>query len=109
MRPKPLLAIILDGVGINPSKKGNALAIARTPNFDSLWKKYPHTKLKAHGTAVGLEKGYIGGSEVGHLHINSGRLVDQELKVINKSIRSGQFYKNKAFLQAMKVLIAFPF
>ena len=102
MRPKPLLAIILDGVGINPSKKGNALAQASTPNFDSLWKKYPHTTLKAHGTAVGLEKGYIGGSEVGHLHINSGRLVDQELKTINKSIRSGQFYKNKAFLEAMK-------
>jgi len=102
MRPKPFLAIILDGVGINPNRKGNALAIANNPNFDSLWKKYPHTTLKAHGTAVGLEKGYIGGSEVGHLHINAGRLVDQELKTINKSICSGQFYKNEAFLKAMK-------
>jgi len=102
MRPKPFLLIILDGVGLNPSKKGNALALANTPNFDNLWKKYPHSQLKAHGTAVGLEKGYIGGSEVGHLHINAGRLVEQELKTINKSIRSGQFYKNKAFLNAIK-------
>ena len=101
MRPKPFVTIILDGVGLNPSKKGNALALAHTPNFDKYWKKYPHTTLKAHGTAVGLEKGYIGGSEVGHLHINSGRIVEQELKTINKSIRSGQFYKNAAFLKAI--------
>ena len=83
MRPKPFVTIILDGVGLNPSKKGNALALAHTPNFDKYWKKYPHTTLKAHGTAVGLEKGYIGGSEVGHLHINAGRIVEQELKTIN--------------------------
>ena len=94
--------IILDGVGLNPSKKGNALALASTPVFDSLWKKYPHTKLTAHGDAVGLEKGYIGGSEVGHLHISAGRTVEQELKTINKSIRNKTFFKNEAFLRAIR-------
>jgi len=102
MRPKPFVMIILDGVGLNPSRKGNALSLASTPVFDNLWKKYPHTRLKAHGTAVGLEKGYIGGSEVGHLHINAGRTVEQELKTINKSIRSKQFFKNEAFLRAIE-------
>jgi len=102
MRPKPFVMIILDGVGLHPSKKGNALALASTPIFDSLLKKYPHTKLKAYGTAVGLEKGYIGGSEVGHLHISSGRVVDQELKIINKAIRSSQFSKNEALNKAIK-------
>ena len=102
MRPKPFVMIVLDGVGLNPSTRGNALKLARTPVFDALWKKYPHTKLKAHGRAVGLERGYIGGSEVGHLHMNAGRVVDQELKTINIAIKNGKFFKNETLLKAIR-------
>ncbi len=98
---KPLMLVILDGFGLRKEKRGNAVAKAKTPNFNFYWKNYPHCKLKASGEAVGLPKGTLGGSEVGHLNIGAGRIVYQELTRINKAIKNGSFFKNKALLGAI--------
>ena len=64
---KPLLLCIMDGFGINPADKGNAIKMAKTPNLDKLFLNYPHTQLSASGMAVGLPDGQMGNSEVGHI------------------------------------------
>ena len=83
---RKLALIILDGWGIGESKANNAIHHARTPFFDSLINRYPHTALQASGHYVGLPQGQIGGSEVGHLTIGAGRVILQELKRINQSL-----------------------
>ena len=97
----PLILIVLDGWGINKRKKGNAVALAETPVINELIKKYPNTKLKACCEAVGLPPRALGGSEVGHLHLGAGRIIEQDLTRINKSIQDGSFFRNKALLKAM--------
>lgn len=87
--------MILDGWGWREEKNGNAIAIADTPNWDKILKKYPYTTIKASGMAVGLPEGTMGNSEVGHLNIGAGRVVYQEFTRINKSIEDGDFFKNK--------------
>lgn len=77
---KPLILCIMDGVGINPANKNNAVSMAKTPFFDSLIRKYPHSKLDASGVAVGLPDGTMGNSEVGHITIGAGRVVNQFLR-----------------------------
>ena len=77
---KPLVLCIMDGVGISRAHRHNAVALANMPFFDSLFAKYPHSKLKASGTAVGLPAGIMGNSEVGHITIGSGRIVNQFLR-----------------------------
>ena len=77
---KPVVLCILDGVGINKNKSHNAVALAKMPYFDELLKKYPHAKLNASGNAVGLPDGIMGNSEVGHITIGSGRVVNQFLR-----------------------------
>lgn len=94
--------IILDGFGINKEEYGNAISKAGTPFFKSLIKKYPHTTLGASGMDVGLPDGQMGNSEVGHLNIGAGRVVYQELTRITKSIKDGDFFENKAILNAMR-------
>ncbi len=98
--PKVLL-LILDGWGHRIQKRGNAIRQARTPNFHDLMQKYPHTLLHAAGPAVGLPKGIIGNSEVGHVTLGAGRVVDTDLVRINKAIKNGSFFKNKALLEAI--------
>ena len=83
---KPVILCILDGVGLRNEKKGNAFLNANTPNFDYLWNNYPHCKLQASGTFVGIPDGQMGNSEVGHMNIGAGRIVYQMLLKINKSI-----------------------
>ncbi len=101
MTPYPLVAlVILDGWGCAPPGPGNAVALARTPVFDRLWASLPHTKLTASGEAVGLPAGQMGNSEVGHLTIGSGRIVDQDLQRINRAIASGRFFENEALVSA---------
>ena len=80
--------IILDGFGINPETKGNAIVAAGTPYFSSLTEKYPHTSIGASGMDVGLPDGQMGNSEVGHLNMGAGRVVYQELTRITKSIKT---------------------
>ncbi len=77
---KPIVLCILDGVGINPKKEHNAVALARMPYFNDLLNKYPHSRLDASGNAVGLPGGVMGNSEVGHITIGSGRIVNQFLR-----------------------------
>lgn len=93
--------IILDGFGINPEIKGNAIATEGTPYFKSLLAKYPHAQLGASGMDVGLPDGQMGNSEVGHLNMGAGRVVYQELTRITKAIKDGEFQKNQAILDAM--------
>jgi 2,3-bisphosphoglycerate-independent phosphoglycerate mutase len=100
-RTHPLVAlVILDGWGCAPPGPGNAVALAKTPNFDRLWRAYPHTTLNASGEAVGLPPGQMGNSEVGHLTIGSGRVLFQDLMRVNKSIEDGSFFRNPALLGA---------
>ena len=77
---KPIVLCILDGVGINTDKSHNAVAMANMPYFNELLNKYPHSKLNASGNAVGLPDGIMGNSEVGHITIGSGRIVNQFLR-----------------------------
>ncbi|MFH1239988.1 MAG: 2,3-bisphosphoglycerate-independent phosphoglycerate mutase [Candidatus Diapherotrites archaeon] len=99
---KPVVLVVMDGFGIGKKGKYNAIENADTKNFDYFWKNYPHSKLKAHGEFVGLPKGYQGSSEVGHLNIGAGRVVLQSLARINEEIRKKKFFKNKAFLKAIR-------
>lgn len=91
-----VILMILDGFGISKRDKGNAIKAAKTPVFDMLLSKYPHTLLDACELAVGIPKGSMGGSEVGHLTIGAGRIIDQPIEMINKAIMSKQFFSNSS-------------
>lgn len=93
--PKPLALVILDGWGLSEKEEGNAIRQACTPNFDQLWNNYPHTTLAASGKEVGLPKGQMGNSEVGHLNLGAGRIVYQDLTRISLGIKEGSFLKMK--------------
>ena len=94
--------MILDGWGCAPPGPGNAVELADTPNFDRLWREYPHTTLDASGEAVGLPPGQMGNSEVGHLTIGSGRVLYQDLMRVNKAIEDGSFFENPALRAAFE-------
>jgi len=102
MNKKPMILIILDGWGYRKEKDYNALAIANTPNWDKLCAKYPNTLLGCSGTTVGLPENQMGNSEVGHMHIGSGRIIDQSLTRINKSIKNQEFEHNPILDEAFK-------
>lgn len=91
---KPILLIILDGFGCRAADPYNAIAAAKKPNWDRYWKSYPHTLIQASEAAVGLPRGQMGNSEVGHLNIGAGRVVYQEFTRIDRNINSGHFYDN---------------
>ena len=101
IKPKPLVLLIMDGVGVAPQGPANAVTLAKTPNLDSLWPRYPHTYLYAAGINVGLPHGVDGNSEVGHMNMGAGKIIFQELPRIDNSINSGMFYKNEQLLNAM--------
>jgi len=85
MKAKKTVLIILDGWGLGDTSKSDAIYNANTPFVDSLYTKYPNSKLKTFGQYVGLPKGQMGNSEVGHLNIGAGRIVYQDLAKINLS------------------------
>jgi 2,3-bisphosphoglycerate-independent phosphoglycerate mutase len=97
----PLILLILDGWGIAPSWGGNAITLAKTPNFDRLWRNYPSTTLRASDGAVGLPEDAPGNSEAGHLNIGAGRVVHQDFPMINDQIKNGKFFENSAMKQAL--------
>jgi len=99
---KPVILIIMDGIGIGPVGSGNAYEIAKKPNLDRLFKKYPNIELEASGEAVGLPAGQMGNSEVGHMNMGAGRIVYQSLTRINKAVRENKFATNPAYLYAFK-------
>ncbi|WP_077613922.1 2,3-bisphosphoglycerate-independent phosphoglycerate mutase [Caenibacillus caldisaponilyticus] len=104
MSKKPRALIILDGFGLRDETYGNAVAQAKTPNFDRYWNEYPHATLRADGRAVGLPDGQMGNSEVGHLNIGAGRIVYQSLTRVNLAIEKGEFFENETFLEAMRLV-----
>ena len=102
MNRKPVMLMILDGFGINPNEKGNAIAVANTPNIDKLKKTWPTTIIHTSGLDVGLPEGQMGNSEVGHTNIGAGRIVYQDLTRITKSIADGDFFSIKEFSEAIE-------
>lgn len=99
-RPKPVVLIILDGFGYNESDQYNAIAAANTPTWTQLWNDCPHTLLHCAGETVGLPDDQMGNSEVGHLHLGAGRLINQDFTAVNKAIRDGSFFDNPALSAA---------
>lgn len=98
---KKAMLCILDGFGLRKEPHGNAVAMAKHPNFDYLWNNFPHSTLVASGSLVGLPEGQMGNSEVGHLNIGAGRIVYQPLELINSKIKDGTFFENKEILDVM--------
>jgi 2,3-bisphosphoglycerate-independent phosphoglycerate mutase len=98
---KPFVLLILDGWGIAPKNRGNAIELAKKPNFDEFWKKYPHTQLRAHGEFVGLPKNQVGNSEAGHMNIGADSVVEQDSTLISSEIKSGRFFNNPGLLKAI--------
>ncbi len=99
--PKPVVLVVMDGVGVAPPGPGNAVTLADTPNLDTYWTKYPHTYLQAAGRAVGLPDGADGNSEVGHMTLGTGKVIFQELPRIDNKIKSGEFFKNEELKNAL--------
>lgn len=98
---KPLVLTILDGWGFSPALEGNAIALARTPNYDHLLKTYPSTLIHTSGPYVGLPEGQMGNSEVGHMNMGAGRVIYMDVTRIDLMIASGEFFTNPALLNAM--------
>jgi 2,3-bisphosphoglycerate-independent phosphoglycerate mutase len=105
-RPKTLVLLILDGFGLRKEHDNNAIALAETPCWDSIQQKYPMTALDCSGDVVGLPGDQMGNSEVGHLHIGSGRLLRQELSRVSYEIEEGSFFNNSALCRAVDEAIA---
>jgi 2,3-bisphosphoglycerate-independent phosphoglycerate mutase len=96
------MLVILDGFGVNPSKRNNAVLEAHTPRLDEYFARYPHTVLEASGAAVGLPAGQMGNSEVGHATLGCGSILRQDLVRIDAAIEDGSFFDNHAFSYAIK-------
>lgn len=96
----PLVLLVLDGWGYSESTQHNAIAAAATPRWDALWAHQPHALIDCSGTVVGLPAGQMGNSEVGHMHIGAGRLIDQDFLRIGKAIENGEFKLNPALRAA---------
>ena len=92
---KDVVLVVMDGVGLTGDSYGNAFMNANTPNLDYLMKNYPMTKLKAHGTAVGLPSDDdMGNSEVGHNALGCGQIYSQGAKLVNEAIENKEIFKN---------------
>lgn len=101
MSKKPVVLMVLDGYGLSDKTEGNAIAMANTPVMDKLMKECPFAPGNASGLAVGLPDGQMGNSEVGHMNIGAGRIIYQDLTSISKAIVDGDFFENKALLEAI--------
>lgn len=99
--PRPVMLCILDGWGLSETTEANAVFLGDTPNFDRLRQNFPHTKLIASGSDVGLPAGVMGNSEVGHLNIGAGRIVWQDSSMIDQSIADKSFFENESLREAM--------
>ena len=100
-RKKSAVLCILDGFGLREKKSGNSVALANTPNLDRLLKNYPNSTLTTFGEEVGLPENQMGNSEVGHLHIGAGRIVQSMLPRIDEAIASGGLINNNELLQML--------
>jgi len=98
----PNVLIILDGFGLAKASNRNAVYAANPVNFNNYYKTYPHSKLVNWGNSVGLLKGEMGNSEVGHMTIGAGKVVKQHSLLISEDIDSGVFFRNKNLNQILK-------
>jgi 2,3-bisphosphoglycerate-independent phosphoglycerate mutase len=101
VRYRPIVLAVLDGWGCREATHGNAIAAANLPRWRALLQRYPHTTLQASGEAVGLPKGVMGNSEVGHMNLGSGRAVPQGVTIIDAAIADGDFDKNETLARAV--------
>src|ERR1035438_4207455 len=99
---RPVVLTILDGWGYSPAVEGNAIALARKPNYDFLLKTYPNTLIQTSGPYVGLPDGQMGNSEVGHMNMGAGRVVYMDVTRLDLLIATGEFFNNPVLLNAMK-------
>jgi len=100
---RPVLLVVMDGWGMGKGGPEDAISQANTPVFDRLWAKYPHTCLMAHGHSVGLPSRHdLGGSEVGHLTMGAGQILDQGSTRINKAIQDRSFFEAQALRQIVQ-------
>jgi 2,3-bisphosphoglycerate-independent phosphoglycerate mutase len=99
---KKVILVIMDGWGIGKQASSDAIQHARVPFVSSLYARYPNTTLVTYGEDVGLPEGQMGNSEVGHLNLGAGRIVNQELQRINVAIRDGSFSRNETLLAAIR-------
>ena len=98
MNKKPVLLVVMDGVGISKTGLGDGVTLANTPTLDRLRAECPNTTLKAHGTAVGLPSDDdMGNSEVGHNALGCGQIYSQGAKLVNESIENGTIFSSDAF------------
>ena len=97
---RPYILIILDGWGYTDNIEYNAIHSAHKPVWDRIWHDFPHTLIQASGNYVGLPAEQMGNSEVGHMNIGSGRIVDQEFSRISRSLENGSFYTNETLVTA---------
>jgi 2,3-bisphosphoglycerate-independent phosphoglycerate mutase len=102
LRPTPVLLTIFDGFGLNPSRAHNAWALARTPHLDHYFASWPHSVLQASGRAVGLPDGQFGNSEVGHLTLGAGRILEQDLIRIANALYDGTLAANPAWQELLQ-------
>src|SRR5215471_8159653 len=96
--PPRVVLVVLDGFGERPEKEGNAVRLARTPEFQRLYARYPWTLIGASGNDVGLPEGQMGNSEVGHLNLGAGRIVYQDIVRIDKAIKDGAFFSDPVLM-----------
>ena len=101
-RPKPIVLTVLDGWGYRSETNGNAIALARKPNYDRILRDFPNTLIRTSGPAVGLPVGQMGNSEVGHLNIGAGRIVHMDSTRIDQLIAAGKFSLQPLLLEAME-------
>jgi len=99
---RPLVLAVLDGFGLAPPGPYNAITLARTPSWSRWWETAPHAQLSASGEDVGLPDRLMGNSEVGHLNLGAGRIVDQPIMQITRALRDGSFYSNAALTAACR-------
>ncbi|HEY4337099.1 MAG TPA: 2,3-bisphosphoglycerate-independent phosphoglycerate mutase [Puia sp.] len=99
---KKVILVIMDGWGLGQQASADAIRNARTPFVSSLYQQYPNTTLVTYGEAVGLPEGQMGNSEVGHLNLGAGRIVNQELQRINVAVRDGSFAQNPVLLDSIR-------
>src|SRR5215475_7195937 len=101
-RPKPIVLTVLDGWGYSAETKGNAIALARKPNYDRLLKDFPNTLIHTSGPSVGLPEGQMGNSEVGHMNMGAGRIIHMDITRIDLMIANKELQTVPLFLQAME-------
>ncbi len=103
---KKVILVIMDGWGLGQQAASDAIQHARVPFVSALYKQYPNTTLVTYGEEVGLPEGQMGNSEVGHLNLGAGRIVNQELQRINLAVRDGSFAHNPVLLTAIRGAVA---